>query len=150
LLDAGKHSTTYWLTPVKSHGNKSPEEIIRILVVERRVYAFGEKTSARKSLKLGDWICFYASRKGVFAHTRVASKVENRVLQGLPLEYSWSFRLEKVQAYVDNPTDLDLTMRQRLDAFRGRDLAKTWAWLVQTTRKISQHDFALLTKLDAA
>jgi hypothetical protein len=142
------NNMSYWLTPVKSHGNISPEEVVRVLVVKRRVYAFSEKTSARKSLNLGDWICFYASRKGVVAHAQVASEVENRVPGGLPPEYSWSFRLEKAQAYIDNPTYLNLTMRQKLDAFRGRDLAKNWAWLVQTTRKISQHDFALLTRLD--
>jgi hypothetical protein len=36
-------------------------------------------------------------------------------------------------------------MRQQLDAFRGRNSGKGWAWFVQGTSKLTEHDYELLT-----
>ncbi|MBI4302700.1 MAG: EVE domain-containing protein, partial [Chloroflexi bacterium] len=57
----------YWLTPVKADKAETAEEVIQTLVGRERVYAFGERTPGRKHLKAGDWICFYATGKGVVA-----------------------------------------------------------------------------------
>jgi hypothetical protein len=148
LSDNSRIDAAFWLTPVKAHMDKTPKEVIHALVVDRQVYAFREETQARKSTKPGDWICFYASG-GIVADARVASCVQNIVLGGVPREYSWAFRLDKIQSYTDDPTHLDLALRQQLDAFRGKDLAKRWGWFVQTTRKITEHDFDLLTRRKA-
>jgi hypothetical protein len=91
-------------------------------------------------------ICFYISRRGLVAHAKVASEVENPTHPSVPSEYPSLFRLENAQAYIGNPTEIDFGVRQELDAFRSRDLTKQWAWFVQTPNRISEHDFRLLTK----
>jgi len=144
-LSGSQRGTAYWLTPVKAHADKAPEKVVRDLVINRHVYAFHRQTQVRNSVKSGDWMCFYASGLGVVAHARVASEIENKVHRGVPREYSWTFRLEEVHAYIDDPMVLDFAVRQELDAFRGRDLTKHWAWFVLTTRKITDNDFNLLT-----
>jgi len=55
-------------------------------------------------------------------------------------------RVQEQQVYAQNPVVLDGTIRQNLDAFKGRDPDKPWAWFVQATRKITEHDFRALTR----
>ena len=97
-------------------------------------------------MKPGDTICFYATGNGVVAHARLASlperKLDRRIRQ--PERYPWLFRLDNVELYLNKPIVIDAAMRSGLDAFRGRDANKSWAWFVQATRKISPHDFKLL------
>ena len=63
----------YWITPVKSDEEQTAEECIQTLVGQELIYAFGQRTPGRKHIKPGDWICFYATAKGVVAHANVAS-----------------------------------------------------------------------------
>jgi hypothetical protein len=141
----------YWLTPVKSYPEETAEECIRILVGEEHIYAFGERTPGRKHLKPGDRICFYASGTGVVAHARVVSSPEKKSHHRVrhPERYPWVFRLDKTDLYLDGPIVIDASLRSRLDAFQGRDLNKSWAWFVQATRKITEHDFGILTRRQA-
>jgi hypothetical protein len=141
----------YWLTPVKSYPEETAEECIRILVGEEQIYAFGERTPGRKHLKPGDWICFYASGTGVVAHARVVSSLEKKPHHRVrhPERYPWVFSLDKTDLYLDEPIVIDAAVRSRLDAFRGRDLNKSWAWFVQSTRKITEHDFGILARRQA-
>lgn len=138
----------YWLTPVKSYPEEAAEDCIRILVGEEQIYAFGERTPGRKHLKPGDWICFYASGTGVVAHARVVSAPEKKPHRRVrdPERYPWVFRLDKTDLYLDEPIVIDATVRSGLDAFRDRDLNKSWAWFVQATRKITEHDFGILAR----
>jgi hypothetical protein len=138
----------YWLTPVKSYPEEAAEECIRILVGEERIYAFGERTPGRKHLKPGDWICFYASGTGVVAHAKVVSSPEKKPHHRIrdPERYPWVFRLKEADLHLDEPVVIDAAVRSRLDAFQGRDLNKSWAWFVQATRKITGHDFNILTQ----
>lgn len=39
----------------------------------------------------------------------------------------------------------DVAMRASLDAFVDRDPSKVWSWFVFATRRISEHDYAMLT-----
>ena len=138
----------YWLTPVKSDEEQTSEEVIQTLVGQERVYAFGERTPGRKHLKPGDWICFYATTKGIVAHAEVVSMPERKphVRVRHSEKYPWVFRLEGTQLYLDAPIVLDTVVRSQLDAFRDRDPNKTWAWFVQATRRISARDFSILTR----
>jgi hypothetical protein len=146
LLEA--EAVNYWLTPVKSNDEQTAEEVIKTLVGEEEIYAFGERTPGRKHLKQGDWICFYATAKGVVAHARVRKpplrnphpKVRDSK------KYPWVFQLENVKLYLDKPVVIDTELRKQLDAFQGRDPTKSWAWFVQATRRITEHDFKLLIK----
>jgi hypothetical protein len=67
-------------------------------------------------LKPGDWICFYATAKGVVAHARVASvpkrRKHNKVRQ--TEEYPWVFDLNDSQLYLDTPVILDIELRSKL------------------------------------
>jgi len=138
----------YWVTPVRGDEEKTPEEVIKILIGEEKIYAFGERTPGRRHLKSGDMICFYAVGKGVVAHAEVLSQPEKGSHPSIqqPERYPWLFRLKNENLYLDNPIVIDALLRAQLDAFRERDANKSWAWFVQATRKISENDFNVLTK----
>jgi hypothetical protein len=138
----------YWLTPVSSDEEATAEEVIQRLVEKEQIYAFGERTPGRKHIKPGDWICFYASGKGVVAHARVTSRPEELVHPAVrhPDRYRWVFHLDNPHLYLDAPVVIDTGLRERLEAFEGRDPTKPWAWFVQATNKISEHDFDTLTR----
>jgi hypothetical protein len=138
----------YWLTPVKSTKEETAEECIQKLVGKERIYAFGERTPGRKHLKPGDWMGFYAVGKGIVAHATVATSPERKphpkVRQSE--KYPWVFGLDSPALYLSEPTVVDAELRARLDAFQGRDPNGPWAWFVQATRKITRHDFQILTR----
>jgi len=143
-----KGSVCYWITPVKGENNTSAEEVIKRLVGEEGIYAFGERTPGRKEIKPGDWICFYAAGVGVVAHARVKSKPKRKPHKKIqhPERYPWTFELEETKLYAKDPVILDVNLRRKLDAFKNRDPEKYWAWFVQATRKVSKHDFMVLTR----
>jgi len=135
----------YWLTPVKNNRYDIAERIVLTLVGRKRMYAFGDRAQGRKRLKPGDWICFYAARRGVVGHAQVCSVPEfvaNRKLRYLA-DYPWVFRLDCIELYLDNPNPV-LSLINQLDCYRGH-VNRHWGWFVQTTRKISAHDFEILT-----
>jgi hypothetical protein len=137
----------HWLTPVKDDEFQTAEDCVRSLVGQEGIYAFGERTPGRKRIKPGDWICFYATATGVVGHARVKScpkKTKHRKVRH-PEQYPWVFEVDRTSLYVDEVVVIDAEMRGRLDAFKGRDLSRPWAWFVQATRGISKHDFELLT-----
>lgn len=139
---------TYWLTPVKGDKAASAEDTVQTLVGESGVYAYGDRTPGRRMLKPGDWICFYATGKGVIGHAKVASKPAKERHPGVrePKRYPWVFRLENVQLYLESPVILDAALRAELDGFRGRPQGRTWSWFVQATRRVSAEDFERLTR----
>jgi len=138
---------TYWLTPTKSDEVQTAEEAIDTLVRVEGIYAFGERTPGRKYIKPGDWICFYASGRGIVGYAQVDSKPIKKPHPRVrhPEKYPWVFRVKNVKLFLDKPIILDSSRRSKLDAFKGRDPGKPWGWFVQSTRKISKHDFKLLT-----
>ncbi len=140
--------TSYWLTPVRSDDEGTAEDNISTLVQTEHIYAFGERTPGRRHIKPGDWICFYATTKGVVAHARIVSapRKESRPSVRHADRYPWIFDLKEESLYLDNPIIIDAALRATLDAFKGKDSNKNWAWYVQATNKISKHDFNVLTR----
>jgi len=138
----------YWLSPVRGDEEQTPEEVVKILVGDEKIYAFGERTPGRRDLKPGDIICFYAVGKGVVAHAEVLSQPEKKLHRRIrqPERYPWVFRLKNEKLYLDNPVVIDASLRAELDYFSGRDPNKFWGWFVQATRNISENDFRVLTK----
>jgi EVE domain len=138
----------YWITPVKDHEKETAIDCVKNLVGKHGIYAFGERTPGRTHIKKGDWLCFYASGDGIVAHAKVASapekKPDERVIH--PQDYPYTLRVQDQRLYAGDPFVLDAKVRQQLDAFRGRDPDKSWSWFVQATRKITEHDFRLLTR----
>ncbi|MFC2031613.1 EVE domain-containing protein [Chloroflexota bacterium] len=140
--------TAHWITSVKHTPEETAEECLRKLVGTERIYAFGDRTPGRKAIKPGDWICFYISGgTGIGAHAQVASLPENKPHPRVrdSEQYPWVFGLKNTSLYLDAPTVLDSTLRVELDAFDGKDPDGPWAWFVQATHKISQHDFQVVT-----
>ena len=137
----------YWLTPVKSDEEQTADECIQSLVGEEKIYAFGERTPGRRHLKLGDYICFYSTGKGVVAHAQIDSLPECKEHPKVhhSERYPWIFRVKEAYLYLENPIVIDATLRSQLDAFKNRELNKSWAWFVQATRRITEHDFKVLT-----
>ena len=140
--------TVYWLAPVKSHPEETAEACIQSLVGQEKIYAFGERTAGRRRIKPGDWICFYATQNGVIAHARVATlpQRESHPKVRQSEKYPWVFRLDKAGLYIDDPVVINPELRERLEAFRDKDPAAPWAWFVQWTKEITEHDFGILTR----
>lgn len=139
---------TCWLTPVKDHETETAIDCVKNLVGKHGIYAFGERTPGRTHIKQGDFICFYAAGDGVIAHAKVASAPENKPDERVvhSQDYPYTFRTQDAKLYAEDPVVVDGTVRQELDAFRGRDPDRPWAWFVQATRKITEHDFRTLTR----
>lgn len=138
----------WWLTPVKGDEAESADEKIQHLVGKEHLYGFGERTPGRKHVKPGDRIAFYATGKGVVADARVTSRPQNaphRAIQDSE-KYPWTFRLDDAHLYIDNPIVIDEAMRGQLEAFRHRNPKSPWAWFVQATCRLTQHDFEWLTR----
>jgi hypothetical protein len=140
-------STAFWITPVGPWEDKTPEENIKTLVEREKIYALSEKAHGRRHIKLGDWICFYIPGKGIVAHAKLATTPEKKTHGAISnfKMYPLVFHLKETAIYFDNPVTINADLRGHLDAFKNRDLNKRWSWFVQNTRKISQHDFNLLT-----
>jgi hypothetical protein len=121
----------YWLTPVKNKDGETAVETIKTLVEKEQIYAFGDKTPGRKTMKPGDMICFYESGNGVVAHAEIVSFPENNPHKSVndPESYPWTFKLKDPILYIENPVIIDKNLRSQLDAFKGKDMDKSWAWL---------------------
>jgi hypothetical protein len=145
---SAENGAAYWLTPVKGDEEQTAEEVVGTLVGQEKIYAFGERTPGRKRLKPGDWICFYATAKGVIAHAKVTSSPEKKKHPRVrhPEKYPWTFRLDNTRLYLEEPVVIDGATRTRLEAFEGRDPDQSWAWFVQATRRIAERDFKTLTR----
>ena len=138
----------YWLTPVKGDEEETAEQVIQTLVGEQKIYAFGERTPGRRRIKPRDWICFYASGKGIVAQAQVASPPEHKHHPRVRHadKYPWVFCVKNAGLYLDNPVIIDTALRGQLAAFQGKNPNQGWAWFVQATRKITKQDFELLTR----
>jgi len=149
IIEEKRGEAAYWLTPVKADDVQTAEEVIESLVGNKGIYAFGERTPGRRHLKPGDGICFYATGNGVIGHARAASLPEKKPNPAVrdPERYPWVFKLGDARIYLDSPVVIDAALRAKLDAFDGRDPSTSWAWFVQATRKVTAHDFGILTRI---
>jgi hypothetical protein len=135
----------FLLTPLKPGDGMTVREILEGLL-GNGWYVFGDKTPGRKALKPGDRIAFYESGVGVVAEAEVASLPERKEIPFArsSAEFPWAFRVRDVRFFFDDPVVIDGDLRARLEAFRGRDPAQSWSWLVQGTHKVNEHDFGVL------
>lgn len=146
--DVFSGETNYWITSVKGDEVSAAKETVQRLVKEAKIYAFGDKTPGRKSLKPGDWICFYESTNGIIAHAQIESKPERKPHPAVKRadDFPWTFKLKAAKLYLDTPVIIDAELRGQLDAFKGKESNKPWSWFVQSTHRISQKDFKTLTR----
>ncbi|MGZ4933266.1 MAG: EVE domain-containing protein, partial [Halobacteriota archaeon] len=120
---------------------------ILTLVGQQHIYALGENTPGRKSIKPEDWICFYAQAKGVVAYARVASFPERKLHPKVRRaeKHPWVFKLENTALFLEDPVVIDASLRSTLDKFKILD-TKNWGLFVKSTNKITEHDFRILTR----
>ena len=140
--------TQYWITSVRPDEHRTDEESIRNSVGREREWGLGgAKAPGRKSMKPGDWICFYATKLGVVAHARIASSPRQTSHPAMrdPTEGEWRFCLDSVKLYLDRPVVIDDALRDRLEAFQGRDPSPNWGWFVHGSRRVTRHDFHVLS-----
>ncbi len=138
----------YYLAPVKWKEFDSPMDAVGQLITAGK-WGFGERTPLRRSIKPGDWICFYASGLGVFAHAQVTTAPQHNPLPDLqrhPEAYPWTFDIAHQAIYEDNPVAITAEVRSQLDAFANSDVNRNWGWFVTPTRNLSEHDFKILTR----
>ena len=146
----GEAVIQYWITPVKSTDEETAEECIKRLVGAERIYAFGDKTPGRASIKIDDKICFYATTTGIVGHAVVASLPEKKPHPKVKQadKYPWIFKLKDVKLYIDKPTVIDARFRATLEAFKDKDVVGRWAWFVQGTHRTAAGDFKKLTQTE--
>jgi hypothetical protein len=107
-------------------------------------------TPHRTRLKAGDSSCFYATGVGIVAAAPIVGAADQLVT---PTEWpgpgSFHSNVYKVPLgsvrWLEKPIQITPELRQRLDGFAGRDLSRPWAWFIQSTNRLSDHDYALLT-----
>ena len=58
-------------------------------------------------------------------------------------KFPWSFRVTNARIFFDKPVAIDAELRSRMQAFIGREPTQPWAWLVQGTKIVTEHDFAV-------
>jgi hypothetical protein len=117
----------------------------------QNVCVFGDRTTGRNRIKEGDRICFYWSGVGVVADAVIAGAAERRGVDFAKdgARFPWAFAVRDVRFYFDAPIVIDAALRSLLEAFvkRGHDPeGPHWSWLVQGTRYLTAHDFAVLTR----
>jgi hypothetical protein len=141
-------SARYWTTPVKDYPEESAEDCIRTLVGREHIYAFRDRVSARKRIAPGDWICFYATGRGVIGYARVRSRPRREEHPAIihPGHYPWVFDVDSEELFLDDPTVIDAALRDRMDAYADKPQHDNWGWLFLQAREISEHDFRLLTR----
>jgi hypothetical protein len=141
-------SARYWITPVKDYPVETAEECIQTLVSREHIYAFGDRIKARDHVKPGDWICFYATRRGVIGYARVASLPRREEHPAIihPGHYPWIIDVDGENLFTGDPVIIDQEMRGLMEAYKDKGQSDNWGWLVLTTREISERDFLLLTR----
>jgi hypothetical protein len=137
---------SYWLTTLAS--DDDGEEWLDEALRKYHYYAFAKANPRHREMKPGDRICFYAAPNGVVAHATIASKTSNRIRPDTEYypKYPWWCSVKQPRLYLKNPVEIDTALRQKLDELKTRDQRKNWGWFVQVTRKLSPHDFKLLTR----
>ena len=148
IEDVDRAVKSYWLTSARSDEERTAEEIISTLVGQEGIYAFTDRTPGIKNMNKGDPISFYAAGKGIVAHAIISSRPTEKEHPKVreAKRYKWVIELSDAKVYTENPVIIDGSLRNRLEAFKGKDVNKPWSWFVQVTRKISERDFAVLTR----
>jgi hypothetical protein len=134
-----RKGTHFWILPL---GKNSSETDIRRLVIDLKLFGFKAGLAKRK-VRPGDRICFYFPGKGIIAQatSKTEPKLEPRKISS---DYPWVIELDEVEV-CSPPIEIDMKMRQRLDAFRHREKGVQWAWFVQGGHKITECDYLVLT-----
>lgn len=140
----------FWLIPAGKRGGSTAAEHLAMWL-HKGFWGFWAATPGRKVIRPGDWACFYAAKtKQILAYGRISGELDSLVTPdewpepNPPEQPIYKVPLEDI-VWLAPPMTVDGAIRAQLDAFRGKEATAGWAWLVQTTRRLSEADFLRLT-----
>lgn len=141
----------YWVLPAGNTDTSTASESLK-LWLDRNIWGMRQSTPGRKHLRIGDYVCFYAAKVGVVAVAEIAGE-SNQFIAAAdapePINDESVYRVPlKNVRWLPRPIPLDKDLRIQLDAFKGRNPNGIWAWFIQSTRNVTEHDFRLLTTGD--
>lgn len=134
--------------PVGAEAGFKAEEFLKQWLPSGK-WGVRQSTPHRARISAGDRCCFYLPKIGVVAHATISGPADQKVTPEEwpgPNEYAdgiFKVPLESIE-WLQTPVVLDSGLRATLDAFEGKDPNKPWAWLIQTTNKVTEHDFRRL------
>jgi hypothetical protein len=150
--DAGPR---YWLLPVgRGPDGATPLEQLRRWL-DKGFWGFHKSTRYRQHLQAGDFVCFYVGKPGVVATARMSGPADTLVTSAewpepTPPDHDiFKLPLREI-AWLPVPRPIDNAVRAKLDAFHGKSPGANPGWLVQTTSRLSAHEFEVVTTGDAA
>jgi hypothetical protein len=139
----------FFIFPVGPEGGSSAEEVLKGML-SLSIWGVRRTSPNRGRISAGDRCCFYVPKVGVVAHATITGPADRELAaEDRPPELAATarefvrFPLDSVE-WLGVPVPVDAELRASLDAFRGKDPTKPWAWLVQSTNRVSEHDFRLL------
>ena len=140
----------YFIFPAAPDGGFSAEDHLRRWL-ESGAWGVRGSTAHRKRIRAGDRACFYEKGVGVVAQASITGPADTEATpQDWPGPDQHSENVFRVPLsdirWLSAPRKIDLPVRERLDAFEGRDLTRPWSWFIQSTNRISAHDFEVLTQ----
>jgi hypothetical protein len=138
----------YFVFPVGAESGFKPEAFLHAWLPSGQ-WGVRVSTPHRTRISAGDQCCFYIPKVGVVARAVISGRADVRMTPANwpgPNDYSADvFRvpLESVE-WLPAPLPINAALRAAMDAFVGKDASKPWAWLIQTTNQLTEHDFRLL------
>jgi hypothetical protein len=135
----------YWIVPVTNQINETAIDTIRRLVESKKVFGFSSGVH-RRTIDVGDWLCFYAKGVGVVGYARVLTPIRKDA-SVISARYPWVFDLTDVNLDFEEPVIITNELRNKLDAYTNKPNkgSPIWSWFVQSTHTINEHDFNILT-----
>jgi hypothetical protein len=142
-------SAAYYIFPAGAYAGFASLDHLRPWL-DHDFWGVRQSTAHRARLKAGDQCCFYATKVGVVARAMIRGPATQQVGQlEWPGPNEFSQNVYKVPladiCWIDTPVELDPKLRARLNAFQGKDPSRPWSWFVQSTCRVTEHDFQLLT-----
>jgi hypothetical protein len=142
---------TYWMSPVATRRTLAADACLR-LWLKRGYWGFFRSNIMREKLRPGDWVAFYGSQIGVLAYAQVAGRADTMLDEkdwpepGRPRANVFKLPVSDV-TWLPSPVLVPPLVGQLL-SFRDKRPAarRNWAWFVNSTRRIPEADFRLLTR----
>jgi len=149
IAGSGETSDTqFFVFPARHEDGVQADQHLRTWL-DAGFWGVSATSANRKRITTNDVCCFYAKGVGIIARAVVTGPVVDVVRAHewpgteAPSEDVFRVPLRDV-VWLEEATDV-APLRPDLDAFRGKDLTRTWGWFVQSTGRLSEHDFKLLT-----
>ncbi len=145
---ASEGAASHYIFPVADEGGFSPREHLEAWL-GAGFWGVRQSTAHRTRITAGDECCFYAKTVGVVARAHITGPATERVTRDewpgsdAHSEDVFKVPLSDIQ-WLAAPAVIDSDLRPRLDAFRDKDLSRPWGWFIQSTGRVTEHDFQLL------